>query len=155
MCRRGHVQAYSLKEEPEPDDLGKCSRCGADVRSRCTNCGLRIRGRKYRPRVVSASGFSPPPFCDGCGAAHPWATRDQRLYELQNILDQEEIDDVDRLWIDEQMDRLRADDGTMTDKQQKDIWLGVKKRAPGLFDAAGKALLGGVISAGVRAMIGV
>jgi hypothetical protein len=98
--------------------------------------------------VISATGFSPPPFCDGCGAAHSWARREQRLYELQNILDQEEIDDVDRLWIDEQMDRLRADDGSITEKQEKDIWVGVRKRAPGLFGTAGKAVLSGVISAG-------
>jgi hypothetical protein len=154
VCRRGHVQAFSLQEEPEPDDLGKCPRCGADVLSRCRNCGLRIRGRKYRPQVISARGFSPPPFCDGCGAAHSWATREQRLYELQNILDQEGIDEVDRLWIDEQMDRLRADDGSITEKQEKDIWVGVKKRAPGLFGTAGKAVLSGVISAGVRAALG-
>jgi len=152
VCRRGHVQGYSLQHEP--DDLGKCPRCGADVLSRCRHCGLRIRGRRYRPQAISATQFTPPPFCDGCGAAHPWATREQRLYELQNLLDQEEIDDVDRLWIDEQMYRLRADDGSMTEKQEKDIWAGVKRRAPGLFDTAGKAVLSGVVSAGVRAALG-
>jgi hypothetical protein len=61
------------------------------------------------------------PFCDGCGAAHPWATRKERLYELQNILDQEDIDEADRLWINEQMDRLRADDGSLNEKQEREI----------------------------------
>ncbi|OLT08375.1 hypothetical protein BJF90_12940 [Pseudonocardia sp. CNS-004] len=95
-----------------------------------------------------------PAICDGCGAAHSWATREQRLYELQNILDQEEIDDVDRLWIDEQMERLRAGGGEIPERQEKEIWLGVKKRAPGLFGTAGKAVLSGVVSAGVKAALG-
>jgi hypothetical protein len=76
------------------------------------------------------------------------------LYELQNILDQEEIDDVDRLWIDEQMDRLRAGAGSISEKQEKEIWQGVKQRAPGVFGAAGKAVLNGVVSAGIRAALG-
>jgi hypothetical protein len=123
------------------------------VLARCRECGLRIRGEYYVSGVIGGEP-SAPPFCDGCGSAHPWASRKQRLYELQNILDQEEIDDVDRLWIDEWMDRLRADDGSMTEKQEKDIWSGVKRRAPGLFDATGKAVLSGVVSAGVRAALG-
>jgi hypothetical protein len=104
--------------------------------------------------IFTTSMTEVPSFCDGCGAAHPWATRTERLYELQNLVDQEDIDDVDRLWIDEQMDRLRADDGSMTEKQEKDLWAGVKRRAPSLFETAGKALLGGLISAGVRAALG-
>lgn len=115
---------------------------------------MRLRGKRYLPGVVSAHIPAPMPFCDGCGSALPWATREERLYELQNILDQEDIDDVDRLWIDEQMNRLRADDGRITEKQEGDIWAGVKRRAPGLFDTAGKAVLSGVVSAGVRAALG-
>jgi hypothetical protein len=88
------------------------------------------------------------------GGAHSWATREQRLYELQNILDQQDVDDADRMWIDEQMDRLRADQGSLSEKQEKDIWLGVKRRAPGLFDAAGNALVAGVISTAIRGAIG-
>jgi hypothetical protein len=123
-----------------------CPECGADVLARCRQCGVRIRGGRYNYVV--------PTFCDGCGAAHPWATRKQRLYELQNLLDQEDVDDVDRLWIDEQMDRLRADDGSMPEKQEKDIWTGIKRRAPGLFGTTGKAVLGGVVSAGVKVALG-
>lgn len=152
VCRRGHVQSRCHRSIPT--DLGRCPKCGADVLARCRECGLRIRGNYYVPRSFGGRPSSVPPFCDGCGSAHPWASRTQRLYELQNILDQEEIDDVDRLWIDEQMDRLRADDGSMTEKQEKDVWSGVKQRAPGLFDAAGKAVLSGVVSAGVRATLG-
>lgn len=135
-------------------DIGRCPKCGADVLARCRECGLRIRGDYYVAGIFGGEPSSVPPFCDGCGTAHPWASRKQRLYELQNILDQEEIDEVDRLWIDEQMDRLRTDDGSMTEKQEKDIWSGVKRRAPDLFDATGKAVLSGVVSAGVRTALG-
>lgn len=93
------------------------------------------------------------PFCDGCGAAHPWATRAQRLYELQNILDQEEVDEADRLWIGEQLDRLRMD-SNMPDKQEKEIWSGIKRRAPGLFKGAGGAVVSGLISAGIKVTLG-
>ena len=151
VCRRGHVE--SRYHESEPTHLSRCPDCGADVLSRCRQCGLRIRG-DYYSRSYRVQAHPVPAFCDGCGAAHPWATRAQRLYELQNILDQEDVDDVDRSWINEQMDRLRPDDGSISEKQEREIWTGVKNRAPGLFGAAGKAVLSGVVSAGVRATLG-
>ena len=152
VCRRGHVQSRYQREIPR--DLGRCPTCGADVLARCRHCGLRIRGDYYVPGVIGFKPTDVPAFCDGCGAAHSWATREQRLYELQNILDQEDVDDVDRLWIDEQMDRLRAGGGEISERQEKEIWLGVKQRAPGLFGAAGKAILNGVVSAGVKVALG-
>ena len=131
-----------------------CPRCGADVLTRCRQCGLRIRGSYYVPNVI---GFRPTPvpaFCDGCGGAHPWATRTQRLFELQNILDQEDVDDADRLWVEEQLERLRRDSGGLTEKQEREIWAGIKRRAPGLFTGTGRAVVSGVVSAAIKIAIG-
>lgn len=151
VCRRGHVQNSGLTQAPT--DLRRCPLCGADVLGCCQQCGLRIRGNYYVPRVV-APPDPVPPFCDGCGSAHPWATRKQRLYELQNILDQENVDDADRLWIDEQLDRLRQYSGDLTEKQEKEIWSGIKRRAPVLFRGTSATVVGTLISAGVKAALG-
>lgn len=151
-CRRGHIHDSGLSVEPT--DLGKCPECGADFITRCLNCGIRLRGMEYIPGIECAYLQRPYAFCDGCGAAHPWATRAQRLYELQNILDQQDIDDADRLWINEQFDRLRAEDGELSERQQKEIWSGIKRRAPELFKGAARAILSSLISMGVKSTLG-
>ncbi|WP_075314090.1 MULTISPECIES: DUF2321 domain-containing protein [unclassified Pseudonocardia] len=152
ICRRGHVK--NSRVDGPRTDVGRCSTCGADVLTSCPACGLRLQGRRHTPRVVVATAYEPRPFCDGCGSAMPWATRQQRLYELENILDQEGIDEADRLWISEQLERLRAADGSLPEKQEKEIWGGIKRRAPGLFKGTGASLVAALVTAGVKSTLG-
>src|SRR5690606_31172769 len=107
ICRRGHTATSYLKPgDTYPDDQ-RCVSCGAAVLISCVSCGLRIRGAYYVPGVFTGHAPSRPSFCDGCGAAHPWATRAERIYELENLLDGEDLDEADRLYVHERLRELR------------------------------------------------
>jgi hypothetical protein len=54
-----------------------------------------------------SAGYTPPNCCDGCGAPHPWASREVLLFELENLLDEEGIDEADRLLVSADLQRLR------------------------------------------------
>jgi hypothetical protein len=98
VCRRGHVETEYIKPFESHADDEKCVKCGATVLIGCVSCGLRIRGDYYAPGVfVVNPNRRLPSFCDGCGAAHPWASREERIHELENILDEEDIDESDRV----------------------------------------------------------
>jgi hypothetical protein len=82
--------------------------------------------------------YAPPMFCDGCGEPFPWASRQQRIYHLENLLDEEDIDDATRLLVMEDLERLRTS-GELDERQQLEAWQRIKARAPGLLaGAAGK-----------------
>ncbi|MBB5791793.1 DUF2321 domain-containing protein [Jiangella mangrovi] len=129
VCRRGHVREHALGPLSSYRDVESyCSSCGAGVMIACEACGLRIRG-------VLAIGLSPygrqthsrPSFCDGCGGAFPWATRKERILELENLLDEEQIDDADRLVIHDHLRRLMAEG--LDEKGEKAEWKGIVARA--------------------------
>jgi hypothetical protein len=144
------VHRANLQEEL--GNPGTCAQCGADVLVKCRQCGLRIRGRHFTPGRVAFTEFQPPPFCDGCGSAHPWATRQDRIYELENLLDQEEIDDADALWVRERLAVLREPGLSETDEIK--LWEGIKSKAPGLITGAGKAVVSAVTTVVVRRALG-
>jgi hypothetical protein len=82
--------------------------------------------------------YTPPMFCDGCGEPFPWSTRQQRIYHLENLLDEEDIDDATRLLVMEDLERLRTSEG-LDERQQLEAWERIKARAPGLLaGTAGK-----------------
>src|ERR1700721_65358 len=100
VCRRGHVaesllgaQTYAW-ETPAAPPPAKCSTCGANVLVECPNCGYRLRGDS---RGGLGSVFVPNDFCDKCGAPMPWASRAARLWELENLLGDEDISEADQL----------------------------------------------------------
>jgi hypothetical protein len=65
-------------------------------------------------------------------------TRQQRIYQLENLLDEEEIDDATRLLVMEDLERLRTS-GELDQRHQLETWQRIKTRAPGLLaGAAGK-----------------
>lgn len=151
VCRRGHVIDHDATERRA--DVGYCSTCGAEVLSACPDCGLRLRGKThYRMRVVEP--FRPRAFCDGCGRALPWASRQQRTWELQNLLDQQGVDEADRVWIGEQLQRLQSESASLSEKQERDIWAGIKRRAPELFTGTGSAIIGGLVTAAIKPFLG-
>ncbi|GAB3164907.1 hypothetical protein GCM10027059_21740 [Myceligenerans halotolerans] len=157
VCRRGHVETDCLELEPEPEAVRSavvhnCSRCGATILTACRECGQRIRGRWSNPLAVACTSYSLPSFCDGCGAAFPWVTRVERIYELENLLEQEDILEADRAVIQNHLARLRADSLSVRDEEK--LWKAVTARL------AGKVLSGpvlriveGVAGAAVRAQL--
>jgi hypothetical protein len=150
VCRRGHIKTQYLKPTDYHANDEKCTMCGATVLIGCANCGLRIRGDYYAPGVV---GFAPDPlpsFCDGCGVAHPWATREQRIYELENILDEEDIDEADRVFIHDRLRELReADD--LDVKRERQLWAQIKDRSGRFLTSPSvQSIIGTVVSAGIR-----
>lgn len=92
ICRRGHVETYYLNpSRPARAIAENCPTCGARVLTACPHCDLRIRGDLHVPGVIGFSPDTRPSFCDGCGSAFPWATREERIYELENLLDEEDM----------------------------------------------------------------
>src|SRR5262245_18501917 len=96
VCSRGHKVTYRLEQDPGDGPLGYCSDCGAPIIGKCPACGARIRGVDFLPGYLGTISYAPPKFCDGCGEPMPWAGRQERFYQLQNILDQQDIDQSDR-----------------------------------------------------------
>ena len=72
--------------------------------------------------------MSRPSFCDGCGAAYPWATREERIYELENLLDEQDIDDADRVVVSDNLRRLREEEA-LSEKEERVLWERVKRAA--------------------------
>lgn len=150
VCRRGHVATSDviLMGPPSP----RCPTCGASVLRKCGACGGRIRGDYHVEGAMGVSRYNPPDFCDLCGEPHPWASRQARLYELENLLDEQDLDPADRLTVQEQLQALGAPD--VSDEEQQERWLRIKKLAPGLLET-GRRITETVISAAIRAQLGV
>lgn len=157
VCRRGHVQASTLTEVPAAA-ARRCPDCGATELTACVRCGVRIRGTSRQlvvmPGTRVARGYVPSNCCDGCGAPHPWAPREVLLFELENLLDEEGIDEADRLVVSADLQRLRDLEPDSDAGQERKLWAGVKRRAPQLFAGPGKLILEKVIDMATRKALG-
>jgi hypothetical protein len=148
VCRRGHVATGNTAEHEVP---ARCSKCGANVLTACASCGTRIRGWHVVPGVVGGSPYKPPEFCDSCGSPHPWASRQARLWELENLLEGEEISDADRLMIREQIEQLQNPD--LDEREQAEHWTRIRKAA-GAFKGPALAIFESVTTAAIKAHMG-
>jgi hypothetical protein len=144
ICRRGHV----ISVQAPADTKGFCADCGADVLGRCPSCGQPILGV---PAEADAYGtldydgsYEPPRFCQKCGAAFPWLDRQGRIYELQNLLDREPVDEATRLTVREQLEALT--DPGLTEEEQLKRWQRVRGLAPELFKT-GRSIIEGLATA--------
>ena len=156
ICRRGHVETEYLR----PGASGtvrrsgagvaqNCPKCGATVLTACPNCDLRIRGDYFVPGVIGVSTASRPSFCDGCGSAFPWATQEERIFELENLLDEEDIEEADRVVIQDQLRRLS--DAELTEKDERQAWSVIGRRAGAARKSPSVArVLEGLVTAAVR-----
>lgn len=133
ICRRGHVittNAESALNTP------RCATCGAQTLTNCPNCGTMIRGRYVVPGVIGfGSDYTPPDFCADCGNPFPWTSRQARIYELMNLLDQEQLDPAAELAVREQLEALASVD--LDEEEQEGRWSRVKRLAPTLWDKTG------------------
>lgn len=151
---RGHAKDSNLTQAPAAD-LGFCRQCGAPILGRCPSCNIRIRGREYAPGVWTGEEYEPPRFCDGCGEPFPWADWQDRIYQLENLLDFEPIDDATRLLVQQDLARLRSDAAELNDEAQLTIWRRVKERAPSLFRETALPIFQSIASAYILQKMGI
>lgn len=154
ICKRGHVETPWLSEDREVP--GRCGECGAPILTACPACGHRIRGKLEVPGVVDLTGqYDRPRFCDNaeCGAPFPWVDRQGRIYELENLLDEENLDPADELTVREQLDALAELDPD--DDEARRRWQRVREKAPGLWEKSGaRSILESVVSASIKGGLG-
>jgi hypothetical protein len=92
-------------------------------------------------------------FCDACGSALPWASRQARLWELENRLEEStDLSEPDRLTLREQIEALQQSD--LPEEEQVERWTRIKKVAPSLLDT-GRSIFVSVTSAYVQQKLGV
>lgn len=94
-----------------------------------------------------------PSFCDDCGSPFPWAGREAHIYQLQNLLDAENLDPADVLVVREQLQALM--DGELGEAEQATRWQRVKAAAPGFLEkAATQPIVTSLLTAWVKKEIG-
>jgi hypothetical protein len=156
ICRRGHVETWYIRpyeQSDRPADM--CPRCGARVLTACPACGLRIRGDYFVPGVLGGATPDRSSFCDGCGTAFPWATREERIYELENLLDDEpDIDEADRAVISEHLRQLQ--NAAISERDERAAWSAIKQRAgTAIASAPVQRIVEGLVSAALRHQLGI
>lgn len=148
VCGRGHTYSDGHGRLPPAE---RCAECGAKLLTECPGCKVHIRGWYVDPGRGLAFPYSPPDFCFNCGGPFPWANRQARIYELQNLLDREELDDADRLIASELLASLQ--DPELAEDEQVEKWRRLKKIAPGLM-ASGQRIIESVVTGVVKAKLG-
>lgn len=151
VCKRGHV----LTRDISRISPGKrCTECGAAVLTGCPACNAPLQGELEVPGVVAVGfQYSPPDFCHDCGSPFPWVGRQGRIYELENLLDAEDLDPADELAVREHL-RALASEG-LDEAEQTRRWKRVKKLAPGLLQKGGaQRIFESVATAAIRQQLG-
>jgi hypothetical protein len=128
---------------PVYDEIGQfCDECGAPVLTVCEGCG-----RAITLPDINASVFGPPSFCKWCGIPFPWATREERIGQLYNLLDFEEgLDESRRLEVVEAIAVLSAPEDSSQVAEKVRAGNLFRKYAPGAW-AAGLPVLQSLLSA--------
>lgn len=113
-----------------------------------------IRGSYIVPGVIGiGSEYTAPDFCADCGHPFPWASRQARIYELMNILDEERLDPAAELAVREQLEALVNPD--LDDAEQETRWTRVRRLAPTLWEKSGvQAIVTSLVLAEARAKLG-
>lgn len=152
VCRRGHVETTIISQRERVAD--RCAECGAVVLSACPSCGYRIKGVYFSPHVLSlGQTYTPPNFCDQCGSPYPWVGRQARIYELQNLLDEEHLDAATELTVREQLEALADPD--LEEAEQLKRWKRVKSAAPDfLLKAATQPIVTSLVTAYAKNELG-
>lgn len=127
ICTRGHQ--FSTRLEPRKPEFipDRCATCGKEILVKCPECHSRIRGNMTGNGYYDFNEIPNPGFCDMCGGLFPWASRAERIYELENRLEAEDIDDEDRKVINAELDKLINPD--LTEEEQHRIWTKVSEKA--------------------------
>jgi hypothetical protein len=116
LCLRGHV--ISLDAGPQ-SNLGYCPECGQKVINRCPSCSEPILGPEAIADAfgnLDTEGWSRPEFCRRCGGAFPWVDRQGRIYQLENMLADEGLDEATEFAVREQLEALANPDLSEDDR---------------------------------------
>ena len=154
ICTRGHVHSRDLDPRQDSYVPDRCSLCGSEFMISCGRCKVRIAGTLVRP----GSYWNLPPdenpgFCDNCGCIFPWATHEQKIFELENRLFLEIADEHDRAVISEQLGKLK--NLNMEIQDEKKIWDKIKSKAGDALKKENiKEILYSVISKVIRDSVG-
>jgi hypothetical protein len=145
VCRRGHVESEVVEYAGAGEIPNRCARCGAEVLTACPSCETRIRGAQGG--VYGA--YSPPDFCDNCAAPFPWVSRQGRIYELMNLLDEEDLDPATELEVREQLEALTNPDIDEVEAERR--WKRVREKAPAFWAKSGaQRILETVVTAAIK-----
>lgn len=138
VCAKGHTITSTLDHVPGPEGqkYGFCDKDGTPLLARCGGCGMRIKGNEPPSRLIGYVGYEPPSFCDCCGGAHPWATREDRLSQLQYLADAE-TDQDRRKAAHAALEHLKREG--LGRRAEKKLWKQVQKNAPTLIRTGWKA----------------
>jgi hypothetical protein len=163
VCKNGHVLKGNLVARPD-ENLGFCTEkgCGAKIYGQCRNCGVRIRGAEYTNLGLAGRGPEPGywlsaqdedilPFCDACGDPQPWASRDEVLAQLRNLVEAQDLDKRDREKALAAVDRLR--DSNLSERSELKLWRELIKHAPGILEA-GKRIAESLLTAYLQRQLG-
>jgi hypothetical protein len=138
VCARGHVQDSHL-DRGRVSVAGShvsrafCGTCGAKIMTVCRACNSPILGLI---RGLVAPGWRPTGFCWNCGTPYPWATRQQRVAQLYNLIDEEDLDEADRLTVVEQIAVLSAPEDDVSNERRAGAGEKVRQLAPKAWEAA-------------------
>lgn len=150
VCKRGHT-IDSLLSSPDDRDVSPfCGSCGAPVITRCEKCNAPLRGRS---RHGYSMKWQPAPFCRQCGSPHRWASREQRITYLQNLLEFEDLDEAAQLAVIEQLAVLATPVDEVDEDQQAEAGDRLRKLAPKLWEA-GLPIIQTVLSDTVKQRLG-
>lgn len=128
ICERGHQIDRSLSPRSTMHVPDRCTDCGALILISCEKCTVRIPGTLYGGDIMfEMSPNELPFFCDNCGFMYPWATKKQKIYELENRLRLEEIDEADYEAIKVQLEKLLNPD--ISQEEEKNAWEKIKSKA--------------------------
>lgn len=134
VCRRGHVASSDLRLHPT--EGSRCPVCGSQLLTACPACEQRIRGEYFVSGVIAISAWSPSDFCDKCGAAFPWASWQARVWALENMLDDDDLDEPTRLRVTKLLEQVAADGEDFDLDSEKKVWGRIKDLWPALLGKA-------------------
>lgn len=149
VCRNGHVIKDDLPRPAPPPSPGMgliesggsgsppppptvprhCGRCGARVLQVCRSCDAPILGA-VALYMQSVSLERPESFCWECGQPYPWATREERVGQLYDLVDDEDLDEADLLTVQEEIAVLSRPDDEVTEEQRVRAGETIKRLAP-------------------------
>ena len=122
---------------PLPNVPRHCGRCGAAVVRACGSCEAPLLGgERFAQGGLKSAMKEPDPFCWDCGEPYPWATREQRLGQLYNLIDEEDLDEAERLVVVEQIAVLSEPVDEVSDEQQIRAGERLRGLAPKVWEAA-------------------
>jgi hypothetical protein len=134
ICKRGHVITEDASTGIHVTE--RCEDCGAKVLTACASCDSMIRGDYFVPGFIGAGvAYKRPEFCPSCGVPYPWASRQSRIYELGNLLEEEDLDPAAELQVREQLAAL--EDPDLGEVEQVTRWERIRAAAPAFWQKSG------------------